>query len=158
MRTMDLDNIKPSLHSPPRSISEPLNQLLDVLQRQRLRRRIVPSERNRTRRHHVMRPPADSLLGQVRPRPLDHPPGEGARLAPRVRELDARLPALAVDEVDDAPQRRDLRVLPEPQAVGEMRPRASTAVASTMVSAAPERANWPRWTRWKSVACPSRAL
>ncbi|CAI6098170.1 unnamed protein product [Clonostachys chloroleuca] len=117
MRTMDLNNIKPSLHSPPRSISEPLNQPLDILQRQSLRGRIVPSERNRARRHHIVRPPADSLIRQVRPRPIDHPPGEGTSLAPRVRELDARLPALAVHEVDDAPQRRDLGVLPEPQAV-----------------------------------------
>ena len=45
-----------------------------------------------------------------------------------------------------------------PESSGEMRPLAATAVASTMVRAAPRSAKAPRCTRWKSVRWPSSAL
>ncbi len=42
------------------------------------------------------------------------PHGERRRLAARMRELDADLGRLRVRKVDDPPERRDLRVRPEP--------------------------------------------
>jgi len=106
---VDLNDIKPSLHSPPRSISERLLERLDILKRHLFRLGVLVIPRDRTRRIHVVWPPVEILtrdLAAAQPRRYC------GSLAAGVCELNHDLLALAVSEVDDLLERGDLAVFP----------------------------------------------
>lgn len=131
MRGVNLHGIKPHLERALRRLRKALHHPLHLLRRQRLGLRIRPIIRNRARRPHILRPAAILHSRHVVDAALQEGvvPGQVAGLAPGVRQLDAGVLALRVDEVDDALHGRDLRVVPEADvargdaAVGEDRGR-----------------------------------
>lgn len=113
MSAVNLNRIKPNLHRFPRRLGKRLDQALDLLHRQLLGRLILRIVGNRTWRNNVIRPPAVFLRSQRVAAGRRQPRRKRARLAARVCKLDANLGALAVRKVDNALERRDLRILPQ---------------------------------------------
>lgn len=118
MSTVNLNDIETRLHSSHSGIRKRLDQPLNLLNSQLLGQSMVLCKRNCTRPHHVVRPSTNTLRRQRLLHSAANPRRQGARLAPSMRQLNRRLAALAVDEVGDAPQRRDLRVGPQAGVVG----------------------------------------
>jgi len=120
MRRVDLNGVKPSLHSAHRGILKALDKPLNLLDKKRLGLRVRHREGNCARRPHILRPTAIAFLGG-----LIHAPGaqgvpawEVTCLPAGVGELDTCLLALRVDEVDDALDGGDLPVVPEAGVAG----------------------------------------
>ena len=146
VRAVDLEQPKPASSARLRRGARTRRRPRRSRARQRARRRVPSSNGDRARRERG----ASRRLGRAAV-PFH---GAGARLAAGVRELHRRDRAL---RGTNRAMRASvgLRVEPDPVSSGEMRPRASTAVASAMTSAAPPTARLPRCTRCHVVGNPS---
>lgn len=122
MRAVNLNDIDARRNSPLRRVDKRLDQRLDLRDSKLLRHRPALVVRDGARADDVVRPAVQTLVRQHLVRGAPDPRRDGAGLAPGVRELDAGLAALAVDEVDDLLERRDLRVGPEPGVLGRDAP------------------------------------
>lgn len=110
VRAVDLNHIDASLDGADGRVDEGLFDALDALLGELLGRGVARRVCDRARRDDVVGPSVE-LLG--RGRVEREPRRDGARLAPRVRELDADLLVLAVCEGDDFGEGGDVLVGPE---------------------------------------------
>jgi len=112
---VDLNNIKPSLHSPLRSIRKRLLEGLNVVQRHLLGIRMFLVPGDRARGIYIVWPAIEILPGNLA---TAQPRSDGGCLPTSMGKLDHDLLALAVGEVDHLLERRDLAVLPETDILG----------------------------------------
>ena len=112
---MNLNNIKPTLHRPLNTLHPRLLQPLNLPPPHLLRTRQPLIIRHRTRCPHIIRPPARRLGRRIT---ATEPRRDGAGFASGVRELDGDILTLGVRELDDAGERRFLRVFPETAVFG----------------------------------------
>jgi len=149
VRGVDLDDPEPCLKRAPGGAGERAHDIMNPRFGQ------GPAE-SRILEGHGARRDRGPAAGGVRHAARGPGPGAvGAGLPARVGELHAGVAALAVNEADDARQRLDVRVLPEPHVLRRDAASAVTAVASVSTTAAPPTARLPRWTRCQSFAKPS---
>src|SRR5262245_60072896 len=97
MRGVNFDYAKASIARAPRGICKSPNDLLNAIDRERLRRWIITGKRNRAWRHHVL-PAAFAFRNDS----VTLPWSSRARLAPGMRQLHTRNAALFMDEADDS--------------------------------------------------------
>lgn len=118
MRSVNLNRVKASRHGALGSVGKGLDQALDLGHGQLLGRGVVVGKGDRAHADDVVGPAVGVLVGNGLVGGAAEPGCEGARLAAGVANLDANLGILAVRKVDDAPERRNLRVLPEAAVLG----------------------------------------
>lgn len=118
MSAMNLNNVKASFDSPHSSIRKRLCHPMNLLNGQLLRQRMIIRKRNRTRSHNVLRPPSHTLRRERLLRSPPNPRRKRTRFPARMRQLNRSFRTLAVDEIGDALQRRNLRIRPEPGVAG----------------------------------------
>lgn len=115
MGGVDLDRIEPDPRRTPGSLREGFDNTRQLLDSERMRRRLILAMRDRRGRQ---RNPAAILCADQ----CAAVPGGGAgRLAPGVRKLNAELDvgaALTADRSDDALERRFVRIRVKPEAAG----------------------------------------
>src|SRR6476619_2565412 len=97
MRGVDFDYAKAGVARAPRRVGKSPNDLLNAINRERLRRRIIIGKRNRARRHYVL-PAAFGFRNDS----VTFPWSSCARFAPSMRQLHTRGAALFMDEADDS--------------------------------------------------------
>src|SRR5262245_618333 len=97
MRGVDFDDAKAGIARAPRRIGKSPNDLLNAIDREGLRRRIIIGKRNCAWRHHVL----PAALG-FRNNSVTLPWPSSARFAPGMRQLHTRNAALFMDEADDS--------------------------------------------------------
>ena len=97
MRGVNFDYTKAGIARSSRRGGKSPNNLLNAIDRERLRRRIIFGERNHARRHHVL----PAAFG-FRNNSVTLPRSLRARFAPRMRQLHTRNAALFMNEADDA--------------------------------------------------------
>src|SRR6266513_3539531 len=97
MRGVNFDYAKARIARSSRRGGKSPNNLLNAIDRERLRRRIIIGELNRARRHHVLPAPFGLWNNSV-----TLPWSLRARFAPRMRQLHTRNAALFMNEADDA--------------------------------------------------------
>src|SRR6516162_2286077 len=93
MRGVNFDYAKASIACAPRGVCKSPNDLLNAIDRERLRRRIIIGKRNRARRHHVL-PAAFAFRNNA----VTFPWSSCARFAPSMRQLHTRNATLFMDE------------------------------------------------------------
>src|SRR6478672_3664441 len=97
MRGVNFEYAKAGIARAPRRSGESANDLLNAIDRERLRRRIIIGKRNRAWSHHVL-PAAFAFRNNA----VTFPWSSCARLAPGMRQLHTSGAALFVNEADDA--------------------------------------------------------
>src|ERR1700757_101789 len=97
MRGVNFDYANAGIARPPRRPSKSPNDLLNAIDRERLRRRIISGKRNRAWRHHVL-PAAFGFRNNSVPFPWS----SRARFAPGMRQLHTRNASLFMNEADDS--------------------------------------------------------
>src|SRR5690349_3887451 len=97
MRGVNFDHTKAGIARAPRRGGKSPNDLLNAIDRERLRRRIITGKGNRAWRHHVL----PAAFG-FRNNSVTFPWSSRARLAPSVGQLHTRNAALFMDEADDS--------------------------------------------------------
>src|SRR6516165_5909177 len=97
MRGVNFDYAKAGIACAPHGGCKSPNDLLNAVDRERLRRRIIISKRNRAWRHHAL----PAALG-FRNNSVTFPWPSCARFAPGVRQLHTRNAALFMNEADDS--------------------------------------------------------
>lgn len=118
MSAVDLNEIDAGLDSTLRSVGKLLHKALNLSLGQFLGKGVGVVERDGAGADDVVGPSANILLSQSLVSSAANPRRQRARLAAGVGNLDADLGALAVDEVDNSLQRRNLRVLPQTGVLG----------------------------------------
>ena len=97
MRGVNFDYAKAGIARAPRRVGKSPNDLLNAIDRERLRCRIIIGKRNRAWRHHVL----PAAFG-FRNNSVTFPWSSRARFAPGMRQLHTRNAALLMNEADDA--------------------------------------------------------
>src|SRR5262245_43856066 len=97
MRGVDFDDAKAGIACALRGVCKSPNDLLNAIDREHLRRRIIIGKRNCARRHHVL----PTAFG-VRNNSVTFPWPSRASFAPGMRQLHTRNAALFMDEADDS--------------------------------------------------------
>src|SRR6516165_2303653 len=97
MRGVNFDYAKAGIACAPRGVCKSPNDLLNAIDGERLRRRIIIGKRNRAWRHHVL----PTALG-FRNDSITFPWPSRARFAPGMRQLHTRNATLFMDEADDS--------------------------------------------------------
>ncbi len=152
MSHVQLDNLKPRCHRPPRRRRKLPGYHVDIANRHLPRRLISRSKRDRARRDRLPSPVRTIHRLPTKPRKI------GARLPPRMSQLNRRNAPLFTDKFGDAPNPSACRSVQMPLSSGEIRPSNEMAVASTQTIAAPPTARLPRCTKCQSVGIPSSLL
>src|SRR4030095_16651743 len=97
MRGVNFDYAKAGITRAPRRIGKSPNDLLNAIDGERLRPRIIIGERDRASRHHLL-PAAFSFRNNS----VTFPWSSRARFAPGMRQLHTRNAASFMDEADDS--------------------------------------------------------
>src|SRR5262245_7179640 len=97
MRGVNFDYAKTGIARAPRGVGKSRNDLLNAIDRERLRRRIIIGKRNRAWRHHVL-PAAFAFWNNS----VTFPWSSCARFAPGMRQLHTCNAALFMDETHDS--------------------------------------------------------
>src|SRR6516164_9884265 len=97
MRRVNFEYAKAGIARAPRGVCKSPNDLLNAIDREGLRRRIIIGKRNRAWRHHIL----PAALG-FRNDSVTFPWSSCARFAPGMRQLHTGNATLCMDEADDA--------------------------------------------------------
>src|SRR6266567_6787192 len=108
MRGVNFDYAKAGIARAPRRVGKSPNDLLNAIDRERLRCRIIIGKRNRAWRHHVL----PAAFG-FRNNSITFPWSSRARFAPGMRQLHTRNAALFMNEADDVLYKIDMFVFPD---------------------------------------------
>ena len=121
MRAVQIDHLEAGLVRAPRRLPEILDDLRNLVARQRARHRIGFGRGQRTRRNQLPGVPVGDL-GRGLERRAALPRTEAARLAAGMPELDSRHGIMRLDEVRAALQARDERVVPQAEVADRAAP------------------------------------